>query len=501
MSSTPVAVKSMPLKALLPDTGLTASQSDIAIKGVSSDSRKLGRGDLFLAYPGFSRDGRDFIDEAVNQQVAAIVYEQRGFEAVDRGSVLPFIGLENLQQQSSAIASRFYGEPSKQMEMIAITGTNGKTSCCYWLSALLESLGCCVGQIGTLGVRLGSDEIKAASGMTTPDSIEVQKLLASFLAKGARCTVMEVSSHALDQGRVNAVDFDIAIFTNLGRDHLDYHGDEKAYKRAKARLFSSFELQTAIINIDDVFGEELIEKSLRAKNTVTYSLCNNDATVYLSDIRFDRKGSACLVHSPWGDVRIKVPFMGAYNLANLMAVVCAASSMGFDFYEIVSRLEDLPMPPGRMQIVSDEDVTVIVDYAHTPDALEHALNTVRSHSDGVIWCVFGCGGDRDTGKRALMGAVAARLADRVVLTSDNPRSEDPQSIISDIVSGIPTGKYICEPDRYKAIEEVLLRANSGDVILIAGKGHENYQEVNGVRKAFDDVAVASEMLKHRARRA
>ncbi|KJS08627.1 MAG: hypothetical protein VR73_05055 [Gammaproteobacteria bacterium BRH_c0] len=496
------------LAQLLPGNP-AAQAADVAVSGICLDSRRCGRGDLFLAVKGRSQDGREHIGVAIAAGCAAVVAEADGFDAVCAGLVdgqrVPVIALSQLDQQLSAIAARFYGEPATRLHTTAITGTNGKTTCSYLLGQLFNLLGTRTGIIGTLGYGIiGADKAEnggsgfTATGMTTPDAVETQAILADFVDRGVQALTMEVSSHSLDQHRVAALSFVAAIFTNLSRDHLDYHGSLEAYGAAKARLFAWPDLGFAIINRDDDFGAQLLTELPSRIKGISYGL-DAGADVRASDIVYSPEGINAQVTTLWGSGQLHSPLLGEFNLANLLAVIAAACAQGHNLAAVLAVLPQLKAVPGRMeQLAIAEAPQVVVDYAHTPDALAKALQALRQHCTGKLWCVFGCGGDRDTGKRPQMGAIAAQLADQVVVTSDNPRSEDPQAIIADILAGIADLQTVrVEADRRAAIRLAIAAANPGDTVLIAGKGHEDYQLIGGTSLPFSDVAEARLALRDR----
>jgi UDP-N-acetylmuramoyl-L-alanyl-D-glutamate--2,6-diaminopimelate ligase len=446
------------------------------ISRLSSDSRRCAPGVAFFAYPGERADGRAHIGEAIARGASAVVWEKAGFDWRDEWRV-PNVPLAGLKQQAGALAHEFYGKPSESLWVCGVTGTNGKTSCSQWLAALLGH--CAV--IGTLGA--GFPGKLSAAANTTPDALETQFLLRQFLEKGATAVAMEVSSHGLVQGRANGVRFACALFTNLTHDHLDYHGTMAAYGEAKARLFEMPGLQTAVLNLDDPFGVELARRLKGRVRTIGYSLEPRDAPV-------EQKLLA--------DAGLRIPALGRFNVSNALGVLGCLVANGIPLHEARQRLAGLPPVPGRMQAVGRAPL-VVIDYAHTPDALENVLTALRPvarERGGRLAVVFGAGGDRDPTKRPLMGAVAARLADRVLVTSDNPRSEDPLAIIAQIERGIAAPHEV-EADRARAIEQAVLEAASTDVVLIAGKGHETYQEVRGRRSEFSDAEQAKKALARR----
>ena len=457
------------------------------IERLTSDSRRCAPGVAFLAYPGERADGRAHIGDAVARGAAAVLWEQKGF-AWPGALRAPNYAVPDLKQKAGALAHEFYGRPSEQLWACGVTGTNGKTSSSQWIAALLGRHGRKCAVVGTLGA--GFPGALAPLPNTTPDAIDVQYLLKEFVAQGARAAAIEVSSHGLVQGRVNAVNFACALFTNLTHDHLDYHGSMQAYGEAKARLFEMPGLQAAVLNLDDAFGVELAKRLKGRMRTIGYSLARRDAPVddYI----------VSGITSSWGKAFVRLPVLGRFNESNALGVLGCLVASGMGFPEAAKLLEHLPAVPGRMQAVGDSPL-VVVDYAHTPDALENVLQALRPVAQargGRLAVVFGAGGDRDPAKRPLMGAVAARLADRVLVTSDNPRGEDPLAIIAQVEAGIET-EHGAEPDRARAIEQAIAAANSSDVVLIAGKGHETYQEVAGRRTHFSDEEQARAALARR----
>jgi UDP-N-acetylmuramyl-tripeptide synthetase len=402
-----------------------------------------------------------------------------------------------LQERLGAIADFVYGRPSQRLWVAGVTGTNGKTSCAHWIAQALEACGRRAGILGTLGNGLVG--ALAPASHTTPDVTLLHELLAQFQAAGAQAVAMEVSSHGLDQGRVNGVKFDVALFTNLTRDHLDYHRTMAAYGAAKARLFAWPSLRTAVINADDAFGRGLIDVTRgRGQRLLTYGFAGAD--VAARAVTTDRRGTALQVTTPWGNATLTSPVVGTFNAQNLLGVLAVLLASDVALGAAVAALARLPAPPGRMQrFGGDGKPLVVVDYAHTPDALEKVLGALRPAvvAGGELVCVFGCGGDRDLGKRPQMGAVAARLADRIVVTSDNPRSEDPGTIAQAVVRGIREAgsrRWTIENDRRAAIRGTIAAAQRDDVVLVAGKGHETYQEHHGVRTPFADALEAAAAL-------
>ena len=479
---------------------------DVEIHGVCADSRHVQAGDLFLACAGARAHGLDFSAQVLQAGAVAIVYEPpaAAHPALAAAASVPLLALPGLHEQLGLIAARYYQQPSQALDVIGITGTNGKTSCSQFIAQALDQAGARCGIIGTLGYGLYGE--LTAGERTTPDAVEVQHLLADMLMHGARYVAMEVSSHALDQGRVNGVNFQIAVWTNLTRDHLDYHGDMAAYAKAKQRLFMAPGLRHAVINLDDDYGRELLAAIPVGVQIIGYTL--NTTTVQHiapgtqhvvagSDLRLTDTGIDLHVQSPWGAGRLRAGLLGRFNASNLLAALTTLLALGVPFDSAVQRLEHVSTVPGRMErFGGDRQPLVVVDYAHTPDALEQALRALRGHCHGKLWCIFGCGGERDTGKRPLMGEVAEQNADRVVVTDDNPRGEDPIQIVADIMTGMrnPDAAYL-RRDRVQAIAFAIEQSRPGDVILVAGKGHEDYQLIGTRRIPYSDRLSVATLLR------
>lgn len=461
--------------------------TDCEVLGIEQDSRKVKWGDLFLAYPGTAFDGRLFIDAAFEQGAVVALYEPQDWPHLTDPRCVPF---ENLLQLRGEIASRFFNHPSQKIEVIGVTGTNGKTTIAYLLAQAYTRLKRPAVYLGTLG--FGTPGAISSTGLTTPDPVLLQSLLAKTYSEGTQALCMEVSSHALSQGRVNGVMFKGAIFTNLTHDHLDYHHTMDAYAEAKAQLFSHTELSFVVINQDDAYAEVMKRHVAPATKIYTYGL-NATSDIYASNIVLHRHGSAFTLHSPWGEYDIQIKLIGAFNVYNSLAVIASLVAAGFDMNEVTRLMPELSASPGRMEIVH-EHPCVVVDYAHTPDALENALKTLRELKESSLCVVFGCGGDRDKTKRPLMGEIASRYADRVMITSDNPRTEDPLVIIEEIQAGVIQGQnpVTQEQDRKKAIFSMLKSVEKEDIVLIAGKGHEDYQQIGFNRYPFSDQAVVLE---------
>jgi UDP-N-acetylmuramoyl-L-alanyl-D-glutamate--2,6-diaminopimelate ligase len=466
------------------------------VRRITSDSRDVREGDAFAAYPGTRHDGRAFIDDAIARGAGAVLWETHRFHW-NHAWKLPHLPLEDLKAKLGTIADFVYGHPSRDLWMVGVTGTNGKTSCAHWIATGLDAAGRKSAVLGTLGNGLLGSLSPASN--TTPDAALLHESLAALKTAGAEAVAMEVSSHGLDQGRVNGVAFDIALFTNLSRDHLDYHGTMGAYGAAKAKLLAWPGLRAAVINADDPFGQSLIE-SARAKGRKVLTYGFGAVDIGGARLTPSSSGLAFHVETPWGKGEVETGLVGAFNASNLLGVLGVLLISGVEFEQALGFVARVEAPPGRMQRSGGGRAPlVVVDYAHTPDALEKVLTALRPAvvSGGELVCLFGCGGERDRGKRPAMGRIAGELADRVIITSDNPRSEDPETIASEIVHGIrETGnrRYGVQLDRAAAIASAISHAHVGDVVLLAGKGHEPYQETAGERAPFLDWDHATRAL-------
>jgi UDP-N-acetylmuramoyl-L-alanyl-D-glutamate--2,6-diaminopimelate ligase len=477
----------------------------LGARRLTNDSRALKPGDTFVAYPGQARDGRDFIAQAVANGAAGVLWERGRFQWDARWR-LPNHGVRELRRHAGEIASRVYGDPSSRLKVVGITGTNGKTTCSQWIAQALTRAGRRCAVIGTLGYGLRPPLKPTAN--TTPDALWLHAQLADFARRGAQAVAMEVSSIGLDQDRVAGIEFDVALFTNLSRDHLEYHRTMRRYREAKARLFAWESLKHAVVNLDDDFGAELARRIRRpGLGVIGYGFGSGKrARVAGMNLVTAARGLSFDVRTPWGAAHVASPVLGRYNAYNLLGTLAVLLAGGIPLKRAVAALAAVKPVPGRLQRLGGGDQPlVIVDYAHTPDALKQVLTTLRellgtksqiANHNSRLFCVFGCGGDRDRGKRPQMGDVAARLADRLVVTSDNPRSEDPRAIIDEIMAGVQgnSGAVVTDPDRRSAIQRAVAEARRGDVVLIAGKGHEAYQEIGATRLPFSDAAVAREAL-------
>ena len=462
---------------------------DVLVHNLTLDTRTLAPGDVFVALPGAEHDGRDFIEPALAAGAVAVLMEPGRELHQDDARVIPISGLKG---ELGALANRLYGSPSRDLKVVAVTGTNGKTSVVDLTAQLLRRTGCKTGTIGTLGMWL--DQERTETSNTTPDCLALQRQLRQWRDDGVECVTLEASSHALDQGRLDGLAVDVGVFTNLSRDHLDYHDSMDSYCEAKLKLFREFEPASRIYNADD--------EAVVAHADVWWSggvgVSTGGANTEIRIEVVQALPQVLKLETPWGDGRLQTALSGRFNAFNVGASLAAALSLDVDFAEALAAAEALEPVLGRLQAVGDgADIRVIVDYAHTPDALERAICALKETDNaGALWVLFGCGGDRDPGKRAEMGAIACRFADRVILTSDNPRSEAPEAIIADILRGCDDSPIV-EADRASAIALVIAEARVGDTVLIAGKGHETYQEIAGVRSPFNDAEHAAQHLQQR----
>ncbi len=484
------------------------SVGDATVSAVAYDSRQAGPGSVFVALRGVKADGAAFVRDAVKRGAVAVVSES---ERPD-GITVPWIRVDDARLALAGLSAEFYGHPSEDLTLVGITGTNGKTTTSYLLTSIFEAAGMKSGRIGTVGYRIGDREIEAAR--TTPEAPELQGMLRDMVTQGCAACVMEVSSHALSLRRVDHLRFAAAIFTNLTRDHLDFHRDMEEYCRAKRRLFELLPDEGfGVANVDDRRGAEFVAA---ARRPVTYAI-DAPADVRPGPLSYSLEGLSFEARTPRGTLRLRSSLVGRPNAYNMLAAVAAAMALDLPFSAIEEGISNLADVPGRFQVVSGagDDVRVVVDYAHTDDALKNLLETARPLATGRLITVFGCGGDRDRTKRPLMGAVAARLSDLVIVTSDNPRSEDPDQIIEEVKRGIvipadrtpPKGQpapkstpCLAIVDRKEAITQAVREARSGDLVLIAGKGHEKYQQIGDRTLPFDDVEVAREALARRRAR-
>ncbi|QOL15927.1 UDP-N-acetylmuramoyl-L-alanyl-D-glutamate--2,6-diaminopimelate ligase [Dickeya dianthicola] len=472
---------------------------DRALREMTLDSRMAAAGDLFVAVVGHKTDGRHYIPQAIAQGVAAVVAQAD--DAAPDGTLtemhgVPVIYLENLNQRLSALAGRFYRQPAASLQLIGVTGTNGKTTTTQLLAQWSQALGKTSAVMGTVGNGLLGHVVPSEN--TTGSAVDVQQILSQLAEQGADFTAMEVSSHGLVQHRVEALSFAAAVFTNLSRDHLDYHGDMANYEAAKWRLFAEHQVGQKIINADDEVGRRWLQRLPEAVAVSVTGKIDAGRAHWLKATHIDYHDSGFTVQfdSSWGAGEINSRLMGAFNVSNLLLALATLLSLGYSLEQLVKAGSALQPVCGRMEVfLAGGRPTVVVDYAHTPDALEKALAAARLHCRGVLWCVFGCGGDRDRGKRPLMGAIAEQLADRVIVTDDNPRSEDPQAIVTDILSGLlDAGRAQVIAGRAEAVTSAVMQAGADDVVLVAGKGHEDYQLVGNERLDYSDRITVARLL-------
>ena len=485
--------RSMLLSELLPE--LEGLSADLAVTGLVMDSREVRPGDAFVAIAGFGAHGLNFVDAAREAGATAILFEPPAPESLPApADAIPVTGLRS---RMGTMADRFHGHPSAAMTTVGVTGTNGKTSTVQLLAQAWTLRGQKAGTVGTLGAGLWPKIVP--TGFTTPLVLRMHALLAELRDEGAQAVAMEVSSHALDQGRVDGVHFDVGVFTNLTRDHLDYHGDMASYGAAKARLFDWPGLRAAAVNLDDAFGRELFDAVGGKVRAVGFSSRGAaGASVRADDVQLDGSGIRFMLDAGGQAHPVRSPLLGRFNVDNLLGVAATLFALGMAPALVAETLSQLAPVDGRMNRLGGEGglPLVVVDYAHTPDALEQALSSLRAHARGRLLCVFGCGGERDAGKRPQMAAIAEHGADVAIVTDDNPRGEDGDQIVADIVAGFADAtRAIVLRDRAQAIAEAIGMAGADDVVLIAGKGHEPYQEINGIKHPFDDTATARELLR------
>jgi UDP-N-acetylmuramoyl-L-alanyl-D-glutamate--2,6-diaminopimelate ligase len=479
---------------------------NVRITRLVADSRLIQSGDIFVAYRGEKNDGRLYIAAAITQGANAVIYEAENFVWNATWEV-PHLAVEDLRTQAGELADVVYGKATEKLWMVGVTGTNGKTSTTHWIAQALNDAAKKCALIGTLGN--GFFDALQTTANTTPEAIQVHKLCADYLQAGAQAVAMEVSSHALDQGRISGVHFDVALLTNLSRDHLDYHGDMERYAASKRKFFDVQSLRYVVLNLDDATGAEWAA-ALRKDGVEVIGYGLSDAALKRAQIlglrmiyghvaAMTESGLEIVVHSTWGTARLRSHLVGRFNAENLLGVLAVLLVSGIALNDAVDSLANVQAVAGRMQRLGGKSLpTVIVDYAHTPDALEKVLQTLREMTavrGGNLVCVFGCGGNRDNGKRPMMGKVAEQLADRCIVTSDNPRDENPAEIVAQITLGMTGNNHRVIIDREAAINHAIAHAQPGDTVLIAGKGHEDYQEIHGVKHDFSDVQVAQRALQ------
>jgi UDP-N-acetylmuramoyl-L-alanyl-D-glutamate--2,6-diaminopimelate ligase len=471
--------------------GVPRCAEDVEVSGLAYDARAVTPGTLFFCVPGFTRDGHDFAPQAIANGAVALVVER----PLDLG--VPEVQVESVRKAMAPAAARFYGDPTAALQVAGITGTNGKTTTAFLLRALLEADGRQTGLLGTVTSVIGG--VERAVERTTPEAIDLQRTFREMVGGGDAACSMEVSSHALELHRADAIHFAVAIFTNLTQDHLDFHPTMEDYFLAKRRLFAEADPHRAVINLDDPYGARLASE---LEDPITFAL-DRDATYRASEVRTGLEGSRFVVDGPDGRSELRSPLRGRFNVYNVLGALGAAGALGVSPETAAMAIDTAGQVPGRFELIdAGQDFAVLVDYAHTPDSLENVLRAARGVADdgagnspGRLHVVFGCGGDRDRGKRPLMGEIAVRLADRVIVTSDNPRSEDPEAIIAEILEGAGHDTEH-DADRREAIARAIAGAHTGDVVVIAGKGHEQGQEFEHGRKLpFDDATVAREVLR------
>ena len=472
----------------------------IKYNNICDDSRYVNKGTVFFAVKGLSSDGCDFIESAINSGACAVVYEPP-YDLSNIETSIPIIAVDDLKLEIANIVSRHYESSINEMSIIGVTGTNGKTTVSWLIHQGFKKIGYKSGYIGTLGYGLENLNLNE---LTTPSCMKLHKILSEFQNSGVEYVVMEISSHAIDQRRIEGINFNSVIFTNLSRDHIDYHGNMENYGETKAKLFLERQSKIKIININDSFGRSLIERIDEEVISTSIEPINIDKDKFISVTKYETNGSGFDIDlkSSWGSFITHVPLLGTFNIENVIQTIALFLSHGFSLSKIQTIIEGMKAPSGRMESVYVDNShllpKVLVDFSHTPDALKLSLQSIRDHYDGKIWCVFGCGGDRDRGKRKMMGNIAERYADYVIVTSDNPRNENPEKIISDILEGI-SSKVETIVSREEAINFAIMKANKSEIILIAGKGHESYQKIGEQTLEFSDHKVSKRSLIRRSR--
>ena len=494
----------MPLSELLAGFTTQDPVPSIAIQDIASNSDTVTPNSAFIALPGIRSNGIDYAIDAVKAGAVAVIYEATDEYSLQRIALLRkqvdtcWIGVDQLNRANGHIVSRFFGDPAQAMTIVGITGTDGKSSVTHLLTQALTRIGKSCASIGTLGYGIGNQ--LTPDRLTTPDVVTLQSRLHQFLQQRCEYVVMEVSSHALEQYRVNGCDFDIAVLTNLGRDHLDYHGDQAHYAAAKARLFHDFKLSGRVVNADDSFGQQ-ISASVEPGNLLRYAAANqsdSEVEVNLLSCEKTAQGQNIRALTPLGEVTAVTALLGHFNVENTLACIATLVALGLDYNELELALKDLRPIPGRMEkfVGRAGRAPAVVDFAHTEQALRACLGAAREHIDGQLWCVFGCGGDRDQGKRSGMGRAVEELADRVIVTDDNPRNEVPEKIVAEILAGMQEPDKACVVhSRQAAIEYALSQAGDEDLVVIAGKGHEQEQIIGNERRPFSDRHLVSRILQ------
>ncbi len=468
-----------------------AGDLNVEVNGIAYDSRQVKPGGLFVALPGMKSDGAEYIPDALSNGAVAVVSERQ----LDLGSGVVHIHVPHARRALAELANAFFGDLSHRMKVVGVTGTNGKTTTCYMIRNILRDGGYTPGLLGTVAYEIGGRSLP--SSRTTPEAPDIHSMFRQMQEHGCDSAVLEVSSHAIAMERVHAIDFKIGVFTNLTQDHLDFHRDMDSYFDTKANLFESLKRsdeRSAVINVDDPWGRKLVERTLDV-DIVTYGF-SEQAQVRAAKVKLDAHGSSFRITTPWGEGRVHLRLLGRFNIHNALAAIAAGGLCGVGLQQIVCSLEQLDAVPGRLELVPNRrNRKIFVDYAHTDDALKNVLNTLREICKGRLLVVFGCGGNRDTGKREKMGRVACGLADYAIVTSDNPRREDPAAIVGDVIAGCddPT-RYEVVLDRRDAIAAAIAMMRRNDLLVIAGKGHETYQEFDGTIVPFDDREVVREIV-------
>ncbi|EKD71620.1 MAG: hypothetical protein ACD_46C00143G0002 [uncultured bacterium] len=490
------------LQGLIHEPNFLPNEADFDVKNLALDSRKITENSVFFALPGTQLDGRKYITDAIKNGAKAVLIEaENEDETVTFIEKIPLIPVTFLRHKMGVMAAKFYDFPAQKLRILGVTGTSGKTSCTHFFAQILQNLGQKCGVIGTLGSGFYGDLSDVS--LTTPDAISLQAKLHLFVQEQAKAVSMEVSSHSIDQGRVNGVTFELGIFTNLTQDHLDYHGDMATYAAVKHRFLTHYPMNHLIMNIDDVHGRQWVQALADKRSVFAYStqpvadLPGYIPHIYTDQIQLSLSGIRAHVYSPWGEGELQLPLIGQFNLSNALAVLTALCVYGVPFQTVLTEFAKLKSVPGRMQLIGEyHQPLVIVDYSHKPDSLANALQALRAHVAGQLICVFGCGGNRDAGKRPIMAKIAETFADTVIVTNDNPRHEDPEEIARQIMQGFERpDQVIVELDRAKAIQKSIQLATIDDCILVAGKGAEQYQQIGDEKIPFDDVTVAQSFLK------
>ena len=483
------------LSVCLNDLSGVGAYVDVEIAGITLDSRTVSKDYLFVALVGGADSGEKYIDDAVKNGAVAVLIDSEA-KIVSTNNAI--VKVKNLKENLASIVTRFYEAPSENLMVVGVTGTNGKSTVVSLVSQLMTRLKNKTGQIGTLGFGDDSRGFKNIS-MTTPDVASCHRILKEFVDDGYSAVAMEVSSHGIHQKRIENVKFDAVVLTNVTHDHLDYHGSFDNYSRTKKDFILKNRESIVVLNYDDESCKALLQELKPISTSYSFSINNKSADLFFTEINYSVLGVNAKVNSPWGVAKIFSPLVGEFNLANLLAAIAVVCGLGLDFDQVTHHISKLHPVSGRMERVENTcDLNIYIDYAHTPDALENAIKALRLHTQKILWVVFGCGGDRDKTKRALMGKIAFEAADRVMVTSDNPRTESPHEIIEQILSGINSQQVLTEIDREQAIRQVVNQIEIGDSVLIAGKGHEDYQIIGESKYPFSDreIVLSAVMQKH-----